>query len=128
MTVKFLLESIKVPSYMHLVVRHKTRRGFDYLGGGNSSYVCRRFGQYTIDAFDLIDGVLVVWVKLLPINFELVAKYKIDDKPDAASFTTRGLPAEESFTEFLSYHWIRGISFSHVAIDYDLVPVQSDPS
>lgn len=121
MTVKFLLGTVKFPSYIHLVVRHKTRRGFDVLGGGTPSYVCRRFGDYTIDSFDLIDGVLVLWVKDL-FNSNLVVKYKFDSQSDDEAFITRGLHAEESFQEFLLSHWIRGISFSHLVIDYETDP------
>lgn len=128
MTVKFLLESIKVPSYMHLVVRHKTRHGFDVLGGGTPSYICRRFGQHTIESFDLIDGVLIVWVQLLSVNTELVVKYKYDYQFDDEAFFTRGLPVDESFMEFLLTHWARGIGFKHLEIDYELVPKRSDPS
>ncbi|WP_373765966.1 hypothetical protein [Jeotgalibaca porci] len=127
MTVKFLLESVKVPSYLHMVVRHKTRRGFDVLGGGTPSYVCRRFGQYTIDAVDLIDGVLVLWVKFLYPS-GLLVKYKYDGRSDDEAFITRGLPAEESFQEFLLSHWIRGISFSHLEIEYERIPAESDLS
>lgn len=127
MTVKFLLQTIKVPSYLHMVVRHKTRRGFDVLGGGTPSYVCRRFGDYTIDSFDLIDGVLILWVKVL-FNGNLVVKYKRDNQSDDEAFITRGLHVEESFQEFLSFHWIRGIDFSHLEIDYERIPDQSDPS
>lgn len=127
MTVKYFLESIKVPSYLHMAVRHKTRHGFDFLGGGTPSYVCRRFGQCTIDAVDLIDGVLVLWVKFLYTG-GLLVKYKYDGRSDDEAFITRGLPAEESFNEFLSYHWIRGISFSHLEIDYERIPDESDPS
>ncbi len=121
MTVKFLLGTVKFPSYIHLVVRHKTRRGFDVLGGGTPSYVCRRFGDYTIDSFDLIDGVLVLWVKEL-FNSNLVVKYKFDSQSDDEAFITRGLHAEESFQEFLLSHLIRGISFSHLVIDYETDP------
>lgn len=121
MTVNFLLRTVKFPSYIHLVVRHKTRRGFDVLGGGTPSYVCRRFGDYTIDSFDLIDGVLVLWVKVL-FNGNLVVKYKRDNQSDDEAFITRGLHEEESFQEFLSSHWIRGIGFSHLEIDYVRIP------
>lgn len=121
MTVKFLLGTVKFPSYIHLVVRHKTRRGFDVLGGGTPSYVCRRFGDYTIDSLDLIDGVLVLWVKVL-FNSNLVVKYKLDSQSDDEAFITRGLHAEESFQEFLLSHWIKGISFSHLVIDYETDP------
>lgn len=127
MTVKFLLGTVKFPSYIHLVVRHKTRRGFDVLGGGTPSYVCRRFGDYTIDSFDLIDGVLVLWVKLL-VNRNLVVKYKIDSQSDDEASITRGLTVEESFLEFLLAQWIRGISFSHLEIDYECIPDESDRS
>lgn len=62
-TVKWVLLSLNLNEFTHVVVRRHAKPGIEYLGGGSVSSVLSRFGDMLIEDSCIIDGVFVLYVK-----------------------------------------------------------------
>lgn len=61
-TVKWVLHSLNL-LYAHVVVRKVTKNGFDFLGGGATGDIARRFGNEYVLHSTIVDDVLIVFVR-----------------------------------------------------------------
>lgn len=64
-TVKWVLLSLNLNQYTHIVVRQHTPQGISFLGGSNKvSEILRRFGSlYVENSHITSDGILIMYVK-----------------------------------------------------------------
>lgn len=61
-TVKWILLSLNLNPYTHIVIRRHTERGVDMLGGSDKvSVILQRFGSlYVENSYITSDGILIV--------------------------------------------------------------------
>lgn len=64
-TVKWILLSLNLNPYTHIVIRRHTERGVDMLGGSDKvSLILQRFGSlYVENSYITSDGILIMYVK-----------------------------------------------------------------
>lgn len=64
-TVKWILLSLNLNPYTHIVIRRHTERGVDMLGGSDKiSVILQRFGSlYVENSYITSDGILIMYVK-----------------------------------------------------------------
>lgn len=64
-TVKWILLSLNLNPYTHIVVRQHTPQGIAMLGGSDKvSEILRRFGNlYVENSYITSDGILIMYVK-----------------------------------------------------------------
>nr|DAL06956.1 MAG TPA: hypothetical protein [Inoviridae sp.] len=64
-TVKWILLSLNLNPYTHIVIRQHTERGVDMLGGSDKvSVILQRFGSlYVENSYITSDGILIMYVK-----------------------------------------------------------------
>lgn len=64
-TVKWILLSLNLNPYTHIVIRRHTERGVDMLGGSDKvSVILQRFGSlYVENLYITSDGILIMYVK-----------------------------------------------------------------
>lgn len=64
-TVKWILLSLNLNPYTHIVIRRHTERGVDMLGGSDKvSVILQRFGSlYVENSHITSDGILIMYVK-----------------------------------------------------------------
>ena len=64
-TVKWILLSLNLNPYTHIVIRRHTERGVDMLGGSDKvSVILQRFGRlYVENSYLTSDGILIMYVK-----------------------------------------------------------------
>lgn len=63
-TVKWILLSLNLDEYTHILVRRHSSGGAETLGGGNVSSVLSRFGNlYVTDSSVRNDGIFVLFVR-----------------------------------------------------------------
>lgn len=64
-TVKWILLSLNLNPYTHIVIRRHTERGVDILGGSDKvSEILRRFGDMYVENTHITsDGLFVMYVK-----------------------------------------------------------------
>lgn len=64
-TVKWILLSLNLNPYTHIVIRRHTERGVDMLGGSDKvSVILQRFGSlYVENSHITSDGILIMYVR-----------------------------------------------------------------
>lgn len=64
-TVKWILLSLNLNPYTHIVIRQHTERGVSMLGGSDKvSVILQRFGSlYVENSYITSDGILIMYVK-----------------------------------------------------------------
>lgn len=64
-TVKWILLSLNLNPYTHIVIRRHMERGVDMLGGSDKvSVILQRFGSlYVENSYITSDGILIMYVK-----------------------------------------------------------------
>lgn len=64
-TVKWILLSLNLNPYTHIVIRRHTERGVDMFGGSDKvSVILQRFGSlYVENSYITSDGILIMYVK-----------------------------------------------------------------
>lgn len=62
MILSYLLDLLGM-EYVHIVVRRKLGKSFEYLGGGNKETVSKRYGKCEVDCATIQDNIFVVYIK-----------------------------------------------------------------
>lgn len=60
---KWVLLSLNLAAYTHVLVRKKDESGFSYMGGGCASAIIDRYGNETVERAYIEDNKLVVYIK-----------------------------------------------------------------
>lgn len=62
MTVKRLLQALNLRGVRVSIRAHDKTYGLTYIGGGNPSYCCAKYGAYVVEESTILDGMLVIYV------------------------------------------------------------------
>lgn len=60
---QWVLLSLNLASYTHVLVRKQVKSGFVYIGGGNAGSVINRFGNETVERSHIENDTLIIYIK-----------------------------------------------------------------